>query len=663
MNKKFKLLMLLPLGVTSLLGAVRNEVSTMVSAADVNYDYVISSSEEFQTMMTDYLGSTGTGTFDKNIKLEADVEYTPVGFSNSAAQQVKFTGIFEGNNKKITYTGTSAEETGATGRMSLFFSVSGTVRNLTTAGEIYGHNRVAPICVQLSEGGLIDNCTNYTNITGVDHTNRGEYFGGFVAILNSSNAPTDFATISNCKNYGTITSYSVSKTQTDGANPKAYDASVGGIAGFTYPKSKILNCVNEGDIITYGSRSAGIVGRASANASDDTYPMIIDNCVNNGNVTFKESTAEGTYTSTQALIAGITSTAQPQVTVSNCVNNGVVTSETDEYVGGIVSYSHGLSTITDCVNTGAVVSKGTLYAGGICSYSASGSLIENCINTADVTSTGQSCGGIAGYAITSTIKNCVNEGKIYTSATTKSYIGGIVGTAYPYANKVITIENCYNGGEVNASRYNGAILGHIEGATTTTAKVVFNNCLAGGNVVGTSTASTGGFVGKICGNGKTTSNFELNNCVTINTYTYKKENKVEEFMGSVAVTPSASTIYAAAEGVSENVLTYIEAVRKHNCENTEATQQTLLATQLSAEEQTLLSTLLCYAEGYDGNVNYHSYIEDANYILSLHTNTQLGLILDQNIINQLPIYTVVIVCGICLVTYLVFIKKRNTKQN
>ena len=186
MNKKFKLLMLLPLGITSLLGAVRNEVSTMVSAADVNYDYVISSSEDFQAMMNDYLAASGT--FDKNVILEADVEYTPVQVTGKAT----FTGVFEGNDKKITYVGSTAAEHGALGRMSLFFSVSGTVRNLTTDGEIYGHNRVAPICVELSTGGLIKDCTNYTDITGVYHSTRGEYFGGFVAIVNSGNTPTDY---------------------------------------------------------------------------------------------------------------------------------------------------------------------------------------------------------------------------------------------------------------------------------------------------------------------------------------------------------------------------------------------------------------------------------------------------------------------------------------
>ncbi|MCL2140198.1 MAG: hypothetical protein FWH42_00745 [Dehalococcoidia bacterium] len=78
---------------------------------------------------------------------------------------------------------------------------------------------------------------------------------------------------------------------------------------------------------------------------------------------------------------------------------------------------------------------------------------------------GACAGGIAGFAIGSTIANCYNTGDVTanTSGGAWASAGGIVGTAYTNS---ITITNCYNTGDVTANApvdsnaYAGGIVGY-----------------------------------------------------------------------------------------------------------------------------------------------------------------------------------------------------------
>ncbi len=143
-----------------------------------------------------------------------------------------FAGIFDGNNKTITFT---INQTNAYG-VGLFAGLSGTVKNLTIKGTITAKGYVGGVAGRLYTGAVIDNVTNYVNITATNNQ-----IGGIAG----NAADRAVITITNCKNYGTIT--------TTGTK------FIAGILGGGWSCTQISNCANYGNI-TGVSYVAGIVG-------------------------------------------------------------------------------------------------------------------------------------------------------------------------------------------------------------------------------------------------------------------------------------------------------------------------------------------------------------------------------------------------------------------
>ena len=142
--------------------------------------------------------------------------------------------------------------------------------------------------------------------------------------------------------------------------------------------------------------------------------------------------------------------------------------EANSYLGGIVGYIGNSGEITKCSFVGIIKAKledannqsapesRPLYCGGICGSQNSPNGIESCFfkgrieaeinNCSDFS--GKYIGGIVGYSMAGTIKDCYNEGTIAVSGSENSVtsisIGGIAG--FPYS-----IYGCYNIGAVTVS--------------------------------------------------------------------------------------------------------------------------------------------------------------------------------------------------------------------
>ena len=150
-----------------------------------------------------------------------------------------------------------------------------------------------------------------------------------------------------------------------------------------------------------------------------------------------------------------------------------------------------------------------------------GATIKNLsINGDTVATTGQSAGGIVGYANETNFLSCFNTSNVsfnsssYSSSS--SYSGGIVGQS----SGATSITNCYNTGNVSSSfsnSYSGGIVGQNSGTTTIT------NCYNTGNVSssndysGGNSCYSGGIVGKIGGTATITNCYNTGN---ISSYCY-----------------------------------------------------------------------------------------------------------------------------------------------
>lgn len=144
----------------------------------------------------------------------------------------RFSGTFEGNNKileNIYINRTNATQTG------LFCEItsSAIVKDLSISGTITSSNMyVGAIAGDINsngEGGRIENCHNYSRISGNNN--------------------------------------------------------IGGIVGYIHHNSKlekIINCSNEGDIISTGGTSSSYVGGIIGNTDSTT--LTVENCFNKGNV-------------------------------------------------------------------------------------------------------------------------------------------------------------------------------------------------------------------------------------------------------------------------------------------------------------------------------------------------------------------------------------------
>ena len=273
-------------------------------------------------------------------------EWEPIGFiapdtddkNPETVDNKSFKGIFDGCNYEINNLKISSTDNKYNGLFS--FVVDGTIRNVTIGenSEITGNNNSGAGVIGYLYGveGNISNCVNNANTNGA----------GVVRFIAGEH------TISNCKNYGTVTGLGGIVGSNNGTNWEKFRNNsttiincgnygsitrktgdyCGGIVG--YFNGQILNCCNKGDIQGGTRYTGGVAGNVAGS---------IENSYNLNNV------------SGQSYVAGILGATGTPIGASttNCYYLGEI-SGTGIHVDEIIGYRNGVTNpeIVNCYTKG-----------------------------------------------------------------------------------------------------------------------------------------------------------------------------------------------------------------------------------------------------------------------------------------------------------------------
>lgn len=267
----------------------------------------------------------------------------------------------------------------------------------------------------------------------------------------------------------------------------------GGVVGCV-STAALRDSVNNGSVTVYGESFypgiGGVCGNVSAgstNAKDENGETLKDEngkwiqvpangeinaCTNNGSVTAVESEGVGGIAGNGSSVFHPTGT----IIIQGCVNNGEIRGL--ENVGGIAgeaSSAYGNYQLEQCVNTGSVTGS-TRIAGilGSVNTTMGASAIEGCENRGNVTATAEesgTAGGILGWGVdptlyykegdsgSLTIRKCRNSGSVSVGSGTA---GGIMSRLmHDGQDFFIEIIQCENTGVIHSNQSGrlGGILG------------------------------------------------------------------------------------------------------------------------------------------------------------------------------------------------------------
>ena len=333
-------------------------------------------------------------------------------------------------------------------------TVGGTADGICVAGGIVGY--VGTTSNNSNEpGGLITGCRNHARVT--SSNNKVEGLGGIAGMFRGGE-------IISCQNAGTA---EVVATVT---NP---NCNVAGVCGYVQNRSgrkiRIVNCVNEGEIlITTGTAAGGIVGGLHLwhNAGTD-----IQSCRNTSDISVPDAGANANF-----YLGGIVgrfavpgSPGTATNTISDCVNSGNLTSTRLKggWLGGIVGNVAVNTIVSGCENSGNLsltaseTAKSVCHVGGIVGEGAGVLTIADNVNKAAMLSL--SCysesapaktsevGGIIGRSFSvSTITGNVNHANLAAEYNgTYVPVGGIVGCVQ---NDIVMDDNTNFGDAVATSK-------------------------------------------------------------------------------------------------------------------------------------------------------------------------------------------------------------------
>ncbi len=439
--------------------------------------------------------NNGNSMEGKYIKVMNDIKgvSTTIGYFDDAQKDNKdiyFKGDFDGNGKTITLNlkQTAKKSLALIGDAAYPANIHDVIVD-GTVNSTYSY--VAGVCAKINggQGSKVSNCTNkatvngasyvggvvgycdgktangvivsgsknYAEITGTDHS-----IGGVVG------GALDNSTVINCSNDGAIVGKHrvggvlgrmdlevantaniqlISRCVNNGVVSGSYE--VGGITGSfdhnklgggDYSRKRVLNCTNNGDVLSNGGGNNGNTGGIIGGVS---YAVFVSKCVNNGKVT---------VTGGHKTTGGITAWSQ-NVYIINSFNKGEISGYSQ--VGGLTGYSY-YSWIYNSANEAPVTAG--WYLGGLVGYCRQDN-ITNSYNTGYVfgkNSNGVYAGGLVGYIwATSKYKtylwNCYNTAAVeynYTTASTNPIVGGIVGGFFNKQGNFGNIENVVNSGRI-----------------------------------------------------------------------------------------------------------------------------------------------------------------------------------------------------------------------
>ena len=304
------------------------------------------------------------------------------------------------------------------------------------------------------------------NLSGLEvKTPFGEFGGIFDGNGNDIKLNIANGTNSNTALFSTTTASAVIKNLNVSGNVTG-GANTAGFVGTNF--GTIDNCTNNATINSSSGRAAGVAAYTCNGSA-------IINCYNNKGVNANSLTIEPKKIATALGVGGIVGTVEKlsddylsknkivvstnKIEVNNCHNAGeIINSGTT--AGGVVGIIRsGDFTLDNCTNSGNVTSNHILAGGIVGLVNFSNVTISNCVNEASTITGAYYVGGITGAFgydgdRTSTMKNCINNGKIVAKGVHTdgiSYrIGGISGMCYGS-----TITECTNNGEVVVESYSG----------------------------------------------------------------------------------------------------------------------------------------------------------------------------------------------------------------
>lgn len=419
--------------------------------------------------------NNGNSMEGKYIKVMNDIKgvSTTIGYFDDAQKDNKdiyFKGDFDGNGKTITLNlkQTAKKSLALIGDAAYPANIHDVIVD-GTVNSTYSY--VAGVCAKINggQGSKVSNCTNKATVNGAS------YVGGVVGYCDGKTA--NGVIVSGSKNYAEITgtdhsiggvvggaldNSTVINCSNDGAIVGKH--CVGGVLGRmdlevanTANIQLISRCVNNG-VVSGSYEVGGITGSFDHNklGGGDYSRKRVLNCTNNGDVL---SNGGGNNGNTGGIIGGVSYA----VFVSKCVNNGKVTvTGGHKTTGGITAWSQNVY-IINSFNKGEI--SGYSQVGGLTGYSYY-SWIYNSANEAPVTA-GWYLGGLVGYCFQDNITNSYNTGYVFGKNSNGVYAGGLVGYNLSYTNKKTYIWNCYNKGAVeynfDATQSKDPIVGGIIG--------------------------------------------------------------------------------------------------------------------------------------------------------------------------------------------------------
>jgi hypothetical protein len=274
-------------------------------------------------------------------------------------------------------------------------------------------------------------CTNKGNL--IVESSENACVGGFAGRFCGIEAQ-------NCTNYGQIT-----------FKGEIRDCSLGGFAG-TSDSQKLIECVNYVDVIGPKNVKYGRTGGLCGLSAD---PLILRSA-NKGNVIGSQSSIDNGF----IYVGGLTGDSQIAEIIENCINEGDVTavdSKGTVYIGGLTAISSNYFRLYASTNKGDVKCGGAMSSatGGIIGYINSYSVVESCTNEGTV------AGGTCTYDYNST--------KMPFDMT--SCTGGIAGVIR--SNGVIKGASTNKGNIIPGSHqygrttYDGSLVGYSVHNTTT----------------------------------------------------------------------------------------------------------------------------------------------------------------------------------------------------
>ncbi|MCR5081495.1 MAG: hypothetical protein K6B17_09135, partial [Treponema sp.] len=267
----------------------------------------------------------------RNVTL--DSTFTPIGeyYSYYATNNKVFTGgIFDGNNKTITYDNASFTQ-----KYSGIFSgaISATIQNVKLEGTLTINADYSGGVIGHAEACTIKNCSSSVSVTVGSSSKYG--IGGLIGSAQGSSVSGKSYNyerdcyILNCVNTGSIDA------------PNSWY--VGGIVGDA-SACVIRNCINKGNI--KGLKCCGGIVGFTAGSGPSSYGNLIENCGNNGNVS---AISSDSYESGAGGIAGGPSAPNTDwyPHINNCYSSGTISCSYSK-TGGIYGYDKDKCVLSKC---------------------------------------------------------------------------------------------------------------------------------------------------------------------------------------------------------------------------------------------------------------------------------------------------------------------------